>query len=88
MTKKEKNNLSNVLTGLYMIIALATYWFLLESNNLFLFFGLVIVGPLIIHLLVHQLIPEKNRKRKKHPKIKRVQPALAPRNGYVQIMRF
>lgn len=62
MNTKERKTSSNVIAGFYLITALAIYWFVLKSNNLYILFGIIISVP-IFERLVFMALPKKKTKK-------------------------
>jgi len=62
MNTKERKTLSNVIAGFYLITALAIYWFVLKSTNIYILFG-ILISVTIFERLVFMALPKKKTKK-------------------------
>ena len=62
MNTKERKTLSNVIAGFYLITALAIYWFVLKSTNIYILFC-ILISVTIFERLVFLALPKKKTKK-------------------------
>lgn len=62
MNKKDRKNLSYVVAGIFLITALAVYWLVLKSTNIYILLAILITVP-ILERLVYIALPEKKTKK-------------------------
>ncbi|WP_430509739.1 restriction endonuclease [Gottfriedia solisilvae] len=64
MNKKNRKNLSNLIAGLYLLLSLCIYWFVIKSSNYFIFIGIIISTP-VIETIIFQMLPDKKANKQK-----------------------
>lgn len=69
MTKKDRNIISNGISAVIILISLFLYVAVFKSNNMLIFFGIILLAP-IIKSIVFGLLPNKKDKKVNTPKRK------------------
>ncbi|MDG5790136.1 restriction endonuclease [Evansella sp. AB-P1] len=62
MTKKERDNIATVISGIFLIASLSLYWLVFNSSNYIVFFG-IIFATFIIRTILTAMLPTKKKKQ-------------------------
>lgn len=72
MNKRTRKNISNLIAGLYLLLALCIFWFVFKSTNFYAFLGIIISTPVIETIFFHKLPDKKVNKQKKAQPLNKV----------------
>ncbi|MGD6831862.1 restriction endonuclease [Sutcliffiella halmapala] len=62
MTKKDRKAISNGIAVLFLLTGLFLYWMVFISNNIYVFFGIILATP-IIEAVIYSSLPGKKTKK-------------------------
>lgn len=63
MTKKDKRAVSNGFAALFLFVGLFLYWMIFKSNNIYLFFGIIIATP-VVERIIYSILPDKKSQKR------------------------
>ncbi|MDT8860300.1 restriction endonuclease [Alkalihalobacillus sp. MEB130] len=69
MNQKQRKAISNGVAVIYLLTGLFFYWVVFSSNNIYIFFGIVLATP-VVEVLVSSILPGGKNSRK--PKTNKV----------------
>ncbi|UII55672.1 restriction endonuclease [Cytobacillus spongiae] len=62
MTKKDRKAISNGIAVLFLLTGLFLYWRVFSSNNIYIFFGIILATP-IIEAVIYSIFPGNKTKK-------------------------
>ncbi|WP_227394383.1 restriction endonuclease [Jeotgalibacillus aurantiacus] len=64
MLKKQRKNISNTISMIYLLVGLYVYWIILDSSNIYLLMGLILSTP-FVDRIVYSILPAKEKSNRK-----------------------
>ena len=63
MTKKDRKAISNGIAVLFLLTSLFLYWMVFSSNNIYIFFGIILATPFVEAIIYSILTDTKSKKK-------------------------
>ncbi|KUP04441.1 hypothetical protein Q75_15750 [Bacillus coahuilensis p1.1.43] len=67
MKKKDRKSISNGIAVLFLLTGLFLYWTVFSSNNIYVFFGIILATP-FVEAIIYSILPNSKSKKKNNIK--------------------